>query len=175
MEISGLTSSVARLWERLENFGLSPGAELRVPAGSTGEPPRELVQEFARAMESQPVVPEGKPIPQEALAGENLSPGVVPEPFAEPVRVSEPSHVAENDDFNWKTMQQQEGGLRPSFQDRITELSQLLEKAGSCHISPVELYRIQYLVGIFKVQATGAVKVSQQVGQGVESLLKQQG
>ncbi len=175
MEISGLTSSAARLWERLENFGLSPGAELRVPAGSTGEPPQELVQEFARAMESQPAVPEGTPIPQEALVRENLSPGVVPEPLGEPVRVSEPSHVAENDNFNWKAMQQQEGGLRPSFQDRITELSQLLEKASSCHISPVELYRIQYLVGIFKVQATGAVKVSQQVGQGVESLLKQQG
>lgn len=175
MEISGLTSSAARLWERLEKFGLSPGAELRVPAGTIGEPPQELVQEFARAMESQPAVPEGKPVLQEALGAENLFPGVVPEPLAEPVYVPEPSHIAENDKFDGKTIQRQEEGFRPSLQNRITELSQLLEKASSCHISPVELYRIQYLVGILKVQATGAVKVSQQVGQGVESLLKQQG
>ena len=175
MEISTLTSSASRLWEVLEKSGLSPGAELRVPAGSTGEPPQELVREFARAMETQPAVPESKLTPEDALAAENPSPGVVPEPPAEPVRVADPSHVAENDNFNWKTMQAQEVRFPPSFQERITELSQLLKKADSCHISPVELYRIQYLTGIFKVQATGVVKVSQQVGQGFESLLKQQG
>lgn len=39
----------------------------------------------------------------------------------------------------------------------------------------VELYRLQYLSAGFRVQASSGSKVSQQAGQGIESLLKQQG
>ena len=175
MEISALTSSFSRLWEMFEKSRLSPGAELRGATGPTGEPPQELVREFEKAMEAQPSVMESQRVPSEAVAAENAPFRLSPDPLSVSEHVTDPSRTAENNSFNWKASQPEEGRFRPLFRDQVTELSQLLEKAGSGQISPVELYRIQYLVGIFKVQATGAVKVSQQAGQGFESLLKQQG
>jgi len=175
MEISALTSSVSRLWEMFEKSGLSPGAELRGTTGPTGEPPQELVREFEKAMEAQPSATGEQKVPSGTAAGENLSPELSPDPFSVSERVTDPSRIGENTSFNWNAHPQESVRFHSSFQDQVTELAQLLEKAGGSQISPVDLYRIQYLVGIFKVQTTGAVKVSQQVGQGFESLLKQQG
>lgn len=175
MEISALTSSVSRLWEMFEKSGLSPGAELHGTTGPAGEPPQELVREFERAMEVQPSTAEGQRGLSEAVAAGNAPLSLSPDLSSASERVTDPPRIAENDHFNWEASQRKEGGFRSSFRDQVTELSQLLEKAGGGQISPVELYRIQYLVGIFKVQTTGAMKVSQQAGQGFEALLKQQG
>ena len=46
---------------------------------------------------------------------------------------------------------------------------------GGGNASATELYQLQFLVGMLRVQATGGAKLSQQVNQGFESLLKQQG
>ena len=51
----------------------------------------------------------------------------------------------------------------------------LLERVGGGNASAAELYQLQFLVGMLRVQATGGAKLSQQVNQGFESLLKQQG
>ena len=174
MEISALKSSLSRLWEMFEKSGLSPGAELRGTIGPTEDPPQELVREFEKAMEARPSATEGQREPSEAVAAGKAPLNLSPDLVSASERVTDPPHIAENDSFNWETSQREEG-LRSFFRDQVTELSQLLEKAGGGQISPMELYRIQYLMGIFKVQTTGAVKVSQQAGQGFESLLKQQG
>ena len=55
------------------------------------------------------------------------------------------------------------------------ELARLLERVGGGNASATELYQLQFLVGMLRVQATGGAKLSQQVNQGFESLLKQQG
>ena len=40
---------------------------------------------------------------------------------------------------------------------------------------PEELFRVQYLVGMLKVQAQAGQQTSQSASQGMESLLRQQG
>ena len=42
-------------------------------------------------------------------------------------------------------------------------------------LSPQDLYRMQYITGMLKVQSSAGVNVSQRTTQGFESLLKQQG
>ena len=57
----------------------------------------------------------------------------------------------------------------------MQELARLLERVGGGNASATELYQLQFLVGMLRVQSTGGAKLSQQVNQGFESLLKQQG
>ena len=57
----------------------------------------------------------------------------------------------------------------------IRDRARLLERVGGGNASATELYQLQFLVGMLRVQATGGAKLSQQVNQGFESLLKQQG
>ena len=59
--------------------------------------------------------------------------------------------------------------------DGMQKLARLLERVGGGNASATELYQLQFLVGMLRVQATGGAKLSQQVNQGFESLLKQQG
>ncbi len=73
-----------------------------------------------------------------------------------------------------------EGKKLPEFSDsggndNIQELARLLEEVTRGNTSAMELYRLQYLVGMLQVQASSGMKVSQQAEQGIESLLKQQG
>ena len=60
-------------------------------------------------------------------------------------------------------------------EEALQELARLLERVGGGNASATELYQLQFLVGMLRVQATGGAKLSQQVNQGFESLLKQQG
>lgn len=58
----------------------------------------------------------------------------------------------------------------------IKELGQLMgTMAQNGGLTQMELFRVQYLVGILKVQSSGGMKASQSVSQGMESLLKQKG
>ena len=67
------------------------------------------------------------------------------------------------------------GVRRGGIRDDVQEVARLLERVTGGNLSAVELYRLQYLVGMLQVQASSGSKVSQQAGQGIESLLKQQG
>ena len=68
-----------------------------------------------------------------------------------------------------------DGVRRGGIRDDVQEVARLLERVTGGNLSAVELYRLQYLVGMLQVQASSGSKVSQQAGQGIESLLKQQG
>ena len=59
--------------------------------------------------------------------------------------------------------------------DGLQEVVHLLERVTGGNASAVELYRLQYLVGMLKVQAASGSKISQQAEQGIQNLLKQQG
>lgn len=61
--------------------------------------------------------------------------------------------------------------------DALKELGQLLEQAAQpgAALNPMDVYRMQYLVGMLKVQAQTGQKASQSVTQGMESVLRQSG
>lgn len=59
--------------------------------------------------------------------------------------------------------------------DPLRELAQLVERVATGQPTPTELYRLQYMVGMLRLQASSGTQVSQQATQGLESLLKQQG
>ena len=75
----------------------------------------------------------------------------------------------------WNRPQAVEGRADAVQADGVQELARLLERVGGGNASAAELYQLQFLVGMLRVQATGGAKLSQQVNQGFESLLKQQG
>lgn len=66
-------------------------------------------------------------------------------------------------------------GVSGTAQGDMQELMGILDKISNGQLSASELYRLQYLVGMLKVQATGGTQSAQQTSQGIESLLKQQG
>jgi len=59
----------------------------------------------------------------------------------------------------------------------VRELGHLLQEITqpSIALGPETLFRAQYLMGILKAQGEAGVKASQQVSQGMESILRQQG
>lgn len=186
MDISGLGAS--KLLEALEKLGVSKGAELR-SLGPQGEPPAELVRAFEDALrapdgqgvaegsrEHGPFEEAGQDIPEVARTDE----AIPPNPSEDPVYgISEGGRI----DGIGGTMriespsgpQAVEGRTDAVQTDGMQELARLLERVGGGNASATELYQLQFLVGMLRVQATGGAKLSQQVNQGFESLLKQQG
>ena len=186
MDISGLGAS--KLLEALEKLGVSKGAELR-SLGPQGEPPAELVRAFEDALrapdgqgvaegsrEHGPFEEAGQDIPEVTRTDE----AIPPNPSEDPVYgISEGSRI----DGIGSTMriesssgpQAVEGRTDAVQTDGMQELARLLERVGGGNASATELYQLQFLVGMLRVQATGGAKLSQQVNQGFESLLKQQG
>ncbi|MBZ2170599.1 hypothetical protein [Nitratidesulfovibrio sp. SRB-5] len=68
------------------------------------------------------------------------------------------------------------GADAPATPDgQLREVAQLLDRVASGQATPTELYRLQYMVGMLRVQASSGVQVSQQGSQGMEALLRQQG
>lgn len=68
------------------------------------------------------------------------------------------------------------GADAPATQDaQLREVAQLLDRVTGGQATPAELYRLQYMVGMLRVQASSGVQVSQQGSQGMEALLRQQG
>ncbi len=64
----------------------------------------------------------------------------------------------------------------PTTDELLKELSHVLETMSQpgASVSHMELFRVQYLVGMLKVQGQHGLKVSQTTTQGLENILKQQ-
>lgn len=146
---------------------------LRAPDGQGG-PSVQGVAEGSR--EHGPFEEAGQDIPEVARTDE----AIPPNPSEDPVYgISEGSRI----DGIGSTMriesssgpQAVEGRTDAVQTDGMQELARLLERVGGGNASATELYQLQFLVGMLRVQATGGAKLSQQVNQGFESLLKQQG
>ena len=60
------------------------------------------------------------------------------------------------------------------FDDKLGRLLDDFPRPGAVG-GPEELFRVQYLVGMLKVQAQAGQQTSQSASQGMESLLRQQG
>ncbi len=65
--------------------------------------------------------------------------------------------------------------IKQHSEELVQELSSLFEKISQpgASLSHMELYRAQYIMGMLKVQSQAGMKVSQNVSQGLESMLKQ--
>ena len=64
---------------------------------------------------------------------------------------------------------------REDLEGKLREVAELLDTITSGQATPVDLYRMQYLVGMLHVQFSTGSQATQQVEQGVQSVLKQQG
>lgn len=186
MDISGLGAS--KLLEALEKLGVSKGAELR-SLGPQGEPPAELVRAFEDALHA----PDGQGGPSVQGAAEGSREGGQGTPDVARVDEAIPSGRSEGPVYGIPEGSRVDGiggpmrmepasgpqaveGRSDAVQaDGVQELARLLERVGGGNASAAELYQLQFLVGMLRVQATGGAKLSQQVNQGFESLLKQQG
>ena len=174
MDISGLGAS--KLLEALEKLGVSKGAELR-SLGPQGEPPAELVRAFEDALRA----PDGQGGPSvQGVAEGSREHGPFEEAgqdIPEVTRTDEaiPPNPSQDPVYGISGPQAVEGRTDAVQTDGMQELARLLERVGGGNASATELYQLQFLVGMLRVQATGGAKLSQQVNQGFESLLKQQG
>ena len=181
MDISGLGAT--KLLEALEKLNVSKGAELR-SSGPQGQPPAELVRAFEDALNapadrnaSEAARNASGPV-QPADGSSGRAAGVPEEAVGRPQEAPAPEwRTADVERVGFRRVEGAETAqsveMRPD--DSIRELARLLERVGRETASVAELYRLQYLVGMLRVQATGGSQLSQQVNQGFESLLKQQG
>lgn len=202
MEPGSVANLASRLLAALEKTGVSSGAELRSDFGPSGQPDPELVRAFEEALERGPeTAPQGLSGSGEVSGSAGRAPmeaqppvegGFRAEAVAEshrgtdapeaPDRIADQSEglrTAETDGFapreatDAAPRPDAPGGTEPG--DGLRELHDILERMGSGPLRAEELFRMQYLVGMLKVQAESGMKASQKTTQGFDSLLRQKG
>lgn len=184
MDISGL--GVSKLLEALERLGVSPGADLRSPEGPQGRPSPDVVRAFEEALKGGPSETQAAAPAEAALPGPAQSMPSPAENEGLPVNAVSPgSEAARMEVPGAGDARPAEAVSRPGASPEITaerpqsealgEVARLMERVGSGGASMTDLYQLQYMVGILRLQAGGGSHLSQQVNQGFESLLKQQG
>lgn len=177
-----VTQTATKLMEALEKMGQSAGSDLWID-GLSGSPSEELVKAFQEAMNApETKQPEGLSLEQndqsllQEVQTESLQP-IQPGP-AESMPPVQQSEAISQDFYKQNISLNIEGQpVVDDDMDRLKELVNVLEKSfqpGNT-ISPVDLYRVQYLTGMFKVHSQTGLNVSQQTSQNIESLLRQQG
>jgi hypothetical protein len=205
MPVAEISSGLSRLMEALEKLGTSSGAGLNSPNGPSGQPSQELIQAFEDALQKNDAQPSidalnnsQQPLQnnEQAQAVELENPQQSSEKIdadfhlwevqTENIRIEPPSSrhdIAgiEQDIGSPEALNPQQNSAEPkqytdtSFTDQIRELGEILNKMNTGALSPQDLYRMQYITGMLKVQTSAGVNVSQRTTQGFESLLKQQG
>ncbi len=125
------------------------GSEKDVPGVTSGEAPAPVGVNAAEQSEGVGQRPEAVEVPDAVHAGEQ---GAAPE----------------NSLFRVEA---------PRAESPVRELGRLLEEFSrpGASIGPEALFRVQYLVGMLKVQMQAGLKTSQNASQGMESVLRQQG
>lgn len=176
MDISDLGTT--KPLEALEKFNVSKGAELR-SSGPQGQPSEALVHAFEDALNA--------PTDRNGSVTTSVEPEAVSSGQATEFPEEAVNRPHETSAQEWRADDVERVGFRRVEEpetaqpveahpdDSLRELTRLIERVGGGNASAAELYRLQYLVGMLRVQATGGTQLSQQVNQGFESLLKQQG
>ena len=175
----------ARLFDALEHMGQSPGADMRSPGGPAGLPSEDAQRAFREAMEppaqvdaaggtesGQPISfggPGNMPAPDSTgAAGVVDSVSQTPPPLAPGPAEAVPGPQNVEGSFRIEGVSH---GEAPQT-DLGRDLSGLLD-GGS--LTPVELYQLQYQVGMLKGHLGVLMKSSQSLTQSLESTLKQSG
>ena len=198
--IAETAQGATKLLEALEKLGDWAGGAA-TGGGPSGPPAQEVVRAFEEALDAASV--QTGATEQGALASappDSLERAVLPGPAeqvpsvqsvealpesgAQPaaqgmevVAVDGPTGPVSSAIVSEPASLEQTGGRPMAQEDPAQELFRRLEntaRPGSV-LTPQELFRIQYLVGILKVQVQAGVSSSQQSTQGMESLLRQSG
>ena len=172
----------ARLFDALEHMGQSPGADMRSPGGPSGMPSEDAQRAFREAMEPPAQVdaaggtegsramsfgaPENMPGPDSINAVDAAS--QTPPPLAPGPAEAVPGPQNVDGSFRIEGVSH---GEAPQT-DPGRGLSGLLD-GGS--FTPVELYQLQYQVGMLRGHLGVLMKSSQSLTQSLESTLKQSG
>jgi hypothetical protein len=161
IKLGSLGDLSSKLLQLLEKSGISDGAELR-SEGPSGPPDQELVRAFEEALAG------GRDAHPHAVGprpGEETGTGM-----SDALRtdaVGTPQQIPRQD------VRSHEADFR-HHPDSLQELESLTRIADG-ELRPEELFRIQYLVGMLKIQTESSMQITQKTAQGFESLLKQQG
>ena len=172
----------ARLFDALEHMGQSPGADMRSPWGPSGMPSEDAQRAFREAMEPPAQVdapggseggqamsfgaPENMPGPDSAGTVDVVS--QTPPPLAPGPAEAVPGPQNVDGSFRIEGVSHSEAPQT----DPGRGLSGLLD-GGS--LTPVELYQLQYQVGMLRGHLGVLMKSSQSLTQSLESTLKQSG
>ncbi len=167
----------ARLFAALEHLGQSPGAEMRSPWGPSGAPSEDAQRAFREAMEPPARLDaagmEGPAVdlpPAQSPSGPEMMDGVSSgqAPSAPGPAEFVPGPQRADASFRIDGVSQSE----PPALDRVGGLDGLLDGGG---LAPVELYQLQYQVGMLRANLSVVMKTSQSLTQSLETTLKQSG
>ncbi|NCD25490.1 MAG: hypothetical protein EOL86_07860 [Deltaproteobacteria bacterium] len=191
MELGSVANLASRLLEALEKSGISSGAELRSDFGPSGQPDPELVRAFEEALAGGPAPAASDPSstidtmhfdsgglehqPPEApgaIPDQTDSLGVDglhdfgPREFAP----SGPTAVPDQLPRDLATPAPESPAT-----DRLRELNGILDRMESGQLRAEDLFRMQYLIGMLKVNAESGMQASKKTAQTFDNLLKQKG
>ncbi|NLY41500.1 MAG: hypothetical protein GX055_07785 [Desulfovibrionales bacterium] len=192
MELGTISSAAGKLLAALEKSGISNSADLRSSLGPSGSPDPELVRAFENALAQGPA--EGSShIRLVSGTGyyeaELHAPGV-PEQgnFSQGQGPQELSSVSQTDQPELRLERTEQiapaqdtpaphpgQNTQPPGPGTIHELQHIFDRMNAGQLSAEDLFRMQYLIGMLKVQTESGLQASQKAAQGFDSLLKQQG
>ena len=198
MERGSVTPLAGKLLAALEKSGISSGAELRSSLGPSGPPAQELVRSFEEALSKGPETistdVSGTDTSREMSGFQRLDPtpaldgAVNPDPTIQ--EIPAPEAAGMDNPSGWKpeyieargveqTLHPQASAdvqdVRPTGSDPLRELENIANRMEAGQMTAEDLFRMQYLIGMLKVQTESGMQASRKTAQGFDSLLKQQG
>ena len=167
----------ARLFDAFEHMGQSPGADMRSPWGPSGMPSADVQHAFQEAMQPPAQV-------EAAGTNENQVTNFNPAQDAPGMERVENLHVPAPEapgpaqfiagPQGPEATPRVDGVSRAESPD-LGQLDAFAEHLGGGTPTPVELYQIQYQVGMLRANLSILLKSSQSLGQSLETTLKQSG
>ncbi|MDR3175532.1 MAG: hypothetical protein LBU06_03235 [Desulfovibrio sp.] len=161
----------ARLFTAFENAGRSPGAELRSAFGPGGPPADELVRAFEEALMPPGGVP-GAEMPGNAVAS-GAEPGVR-DAAAVPSTETVPGPAECMPAPGGEPLFRVDGKTRPETPGWNSRNTAPAGETGTLQ-SPLELYRVQYRIGLLRAHIDTALQSSRSLTNSLEAALKQSG
>lgn len=185
MDFKVISSAAHKLLAALEKSNSTDGANLRSSQGPGGTPDPELVRAFESALAQGPEEVMGSGLEtgniQQVANPHESSPGQMPQALSGPdSQGMDTMHLGlENPELKVPhqatiTTHQSQDVQFPE-QGTLQELQHIIDKISTGQLNAEDLFRMQYLIGMLKVQTESGLQVSQKTAQGFDSLLKQQG
>lgn len=183
MELGSVTTLASKLLAALEKSGISSGAELRSTLGPSGPPAQDLIRAFEDALNKGPEAITGDAagmtephevrgvdqIPSGNLSADNVSMDGTAQEMPAPTTIEKPA-TSLTDNDHVPTGQDRQPGSEP-----LRELENIMNRIDSGQLRAEDLFRMQYLIGMLKVQTESGMQASRKTAQGFDNLLKQQG
>ena len=173
----------ARLFAALENLGQSPGAEMRSPWGPSGMPSEEAQRAFQEAMDPPASLNVGEMNAARMEGGQGASWDLAvnaptPEAAQDLLRLQGPAMPGPAEFVPGPQQVESPPRVEGAAPSEGPHLDQAQQPSGTLDggmPTPVELYQLQYQVGMLRAQLGVMLKSSQSLTQSLETTLKQSG